>query len=349
MARQVKDIEHLRGVMGTLPHQNPDLETKFIRGVEGIKVELVDYNVNPYKGMYVLATSCWGSKINKWDETKPEHRFLVIKAALQKQALPLALEVPHFTFAIEGPSRAAFDQMARTRVGVVFSAKGMRDNNWKDCSIRIPTALWPTREDFECRDKQLNHEIMTEEEFKKAGKVERYTQIIANMIGVKRTYADIVDSGMGSWQAARTVLPLYVVYGYSASYHMAALMNVCANRMKFCEMEDTVAIAWLMQKAVEQKFPLLGSFLRPGCDSGKKCQYHQAYSMSEMFGCLFAACGRNPDQSDYTYAEFNETCTNYKDLEDQLGIKITRPNEWMDYTWENLPDSDKILFMEGSI
>jgi hypothetical protein len=149
-------INELRKVMGTLPYQEPKLETKFVRGVEGIKVKLVDTNKNPYKGMYVLATSCWGKKIDKWEETSPENRFLVVKAALEGDALPLAAEVPMFAFAVEGLSRAAFDQLARTREAV-FSAKGMRDNNWKDCNIRIPTSLWPTEHEFK-RAQELGYE-----------------------------------------------------------------------------------------------------------------------------------------------------------------------------------------------
>lgn len=313
-------INDLRKVMGTLPTQEPKLETKFYKGVEGISVDLIDYPTNPYKAMYVLATSCWGSKINKWDDTSPENRFLVVKAVLERAALPLALEAASFTFVVEGPSRAAFDQLARTRVGAVFSAKGMRDNNWKNCGVRIPTSLY-ANEDLRLK-------------------------ITDEMEAVKTLYAHIVDQGKSSWQAARTVLPLYVVYGYSVCYNYASLLGVCGNRMKFCEMEDTVAVAWLMQREVNKVFPLLGSYLRPGCDKSGVCQYHKSYTLSEMFGCLFKECGRNPCNDSDGYAEFNETCTNYKDLEEQLGICITRPDEWPKYgCFEDLKVQDKILFM----
>lgn len=327
-----KSINELRKVMGTLPEQNPKVSYELVKGVEGITVELIDYNVNPYKAMYVMATSCWGKKINKWAETSPENRFLVVKAVLENNALPLALEAPHFTFAIEGLSRAAFDQIARTRVGAVFSAKGMRDNNWKDCSIRIPTALWPNEfDEIEHTDKWAN-----------------FYNLVSHFTFTKDLYSDIVDMGRGSWQAARTVLPLYVCYGYSVSYHFATLANVCKNRMKFCEMEDTVATAWLMQKEVAKVFPLLGSYLRPGCDFTGKCQYHKMYSMSEVFGCLFKECGRNPCNANNDYAEFNQTCTNYYDLEQQLNIQITKSNEWPLYnSYYDLPECDKTLFAAG--
>ena len=337
--KNVEEIDELRRVMGTLPNQDPPLETKFIRGVEGIEVKLIDYNVNPYKAMYVLATSCWGDKIDKWEETSPEHRFLVVKAVLENQALPLALEAPNFTFAVEGPSRAAFDQLARTRIGAVFSAKGMRDNNWKGCAIRIPTALWPSKEQINKHD--YGDDVL---------KVETFYKMLNRLYDIKEIYAEIVDQGMGSWQAARTVLPLYVVYGYSVCYNFASLRGVCSKRMKFCEMEDTVAVAWLMAEEVRKQFPFLGSYLRPGCDFAHQCQYHKSYSLSELFGCLFKECGRNPCPDSNDYAEFNETCTNYKDLEEQLGIHITKPDEWPVYNrYEDLQNRDKALFEDRRI
>lgn len=345
-------LNDLRRVMGTLPDQSPNLVTEFKRGVEGISVDLVDYNVNPYKAMYILSTTCWGAKVNKWKETSPEHRFLVVKAVLEGQALPLALETPNFTFVVEGISRAGFDQMARTRLGAVFSARGMRDNNWKDASIRIPTALWPTDDELKICDDYMNGNIFDEtindEAVKKTiNKVKNYNKMVNALLEVKEVYSDIVDVGEASWQAARTVLPLYVEYSYSANYNYQSLRGVCRNRMKFCEMEDVVATAWLMARAISGKFPLLGTYLRPGCDFAGKCQYHNAYSLSEMFGCLFASCGRNKDESPYEYAEFNESCSNYKDLEEQLNIHITKPNEWPKFeTFEDLTERDKLLFME---
>lgn len=327
--KNIVGINELRRVMGTLPSQAPEKTYRLIKGVTELKVELIDYNVNPYKAMYVFATSCWGSKINKWKETSPDNRLKVIKAVLERQALPLALEVPNFTFAVEGCSRAAFDQVARSRIGSVFSAKGMRDNNWKDCGIIIPTALWA--------DKGSD-----------ASDFEMFQRIASLMSRVKDVYSDIVDLGMGSWQAARSALPLYVAYGYSSNYNYAALKNFSANRMKFCEMEDTCAIAWLQQKEVSKVFPLLGSYLRPGCDFSGKCQYHTEYAMSEMFGCLFKECGRNRCDAVNEYAEFNETCTNYKDLEEQLKVHITRPDEWPKYNcFEDLLFEDRVLIGEG--
>lgn len=338
----VKDtINGLRKVMGTLPNQSPEKATSFKRGVEGISVELVDYPTNPYKAMYIMATSCWGEHINKWAQTTPEDRFKVVQAVLNRQALPLALEAMTFTFVIEGISRAGFDQLARTRIGAVFSAKGMRDNNWKGCSIRIPNALWPTDEEFELSKSQESSPKIDQAK----AKVNRYRDMCTAMLKVKDVYADIVDSGKASWQAARTVLPLYVVYGFSAAYNFNALLGVCANRMKFCEMEDVVATAWLYREAVMEKFPLLASYLKPGCDNGRRCQYHKSYTLSEMFGCLFKECGRNECPDSNGYAEFNETCSDREIIMNQLGIYIPTAEDFPTYEkFEQLPYSDQQLF-----
>lgn len=343
-----KEIEDLRRVMGTLPNQSPEKGTRFLRGVEGLSVELVDWPTNPYKAMYIMATSCWGDKINKWHETSPENRFRVVDAVLKRQALPLALESFSLTFVIEGISRAGFDQLARTRIGAVFSAKGMRDNNWKACNIRIPNALWPTPTEFDLANSSLSDmvdELGRQHWAEAKGKVDRFNSICQTMLSVKDTYSDIVDSGKASWQAARTVLPLYVCYGYSAAYNFNSLLGVCANRMKFCEMEDVVATAWLMRAEVQKKFPFLASYLKPGCDNGGVCQYHKSYTLSEMFGCLFSECGRNPCPDSNGYAEFNETCTDRQLLIDQLGIEVPTPSEWTKYPeFKLLPYSDQELF-----
>lgn len=235
-------IENLRRAMGTLPSQSPELKTEFKRGVEGITVKLIDRPVNPYKSMVTLATTCWGEKVDKWPDLTPENRFKVLKAVLERQALPLALESSSYVFAIEGPSRAAFDQLARTRIGAVFSAAGMRDNNWKDASIRIPSSRWPSESEF-ARCEMLSTEDpsrYSEEDRAVLQKVVLFNSMVNSLLTSKQAYADIVDTGTASWQSARTVLPLYVCYRWSVAYNFSALLGVCANREKFCLTADNL-------------------------------------------------------------------------------------------------------------
>ncbi len=62
--------------------------------------------------------------------------------------------------------------------------------------------------------------------------------------------------------------------------------------------------------------------LLPGCDLKQECDYSSADYLSNMFGCLFAGCGRWEDKANY--ASFNQSCTTPDLLEKQLGITIPR-------------------------
>jgi len=316
------EIENLRRIMGTLPDQTPENKTEFYVGVTGMKdaVTYIDGPANPYRQIFTMATSCWGKKINKWPVTSPAARFMVVLAVLKRQALPLAYEAPSFTFACEKLPRWSFDQLARARLGIVFSSQGTRDNNHKDAGFFVHDEIAENPELFEA--------------FKAAA------------LQCKDVYAKIVDQGTGSWQSARSIFPISNTHAFSFSANFAAIQSLCSSRMKFCEADATVAFAWLLQKELAKHFPLLASYCRPGCDFSKKCQYNNAYSMSNMFGCLFAPCGRHPGTFS-EYAEFNKSCTDKNKLEKQLDIHINEPTEWLNYTendYEKLSEIDKKLF-----
>jgi len=312
------DVDRMREAMGTAPDTNVELITPIFEGVKGIKVELYDACVNPYKAMFNMATSTWGKHIDKWPDVSPENRFAVVKALLEFKALPSAMEHPVFCFGVERCSRSAFDQIARARIGVVFSSMGWRDNDHSDIGFRIPQAIYDS---------------------------EHLPNVIEALEHCKSIYHELVKSGQANWQDARAVIPISAIHRFSMSINYLALRNFCNKRLKFCEQADTVAVAWLMRKRVLEAFPLLGSYLRPSCDGRGVCEYHQSYSMSEAFGCLFKACGRNPEQGGQDeYATFNNSCTDAKTLSEQLGIKIPGPKEDLPpKSWEDLKESDRDL------
>ena len=317
-----QEIDDIRRVMGTLPDQEPEKKTDFYVGVTGMKntVKLIDWPHNPYRSMYVMATSCWGKKIDKWSDTTPQGRFAVVLAVLKRQALPLAYEAPSFTFAVERLPRWSFDQICRARQGIVFSSQGTRDNNHRDAGFFVHDEIAEDLEMFEA--------------FKSAA------------LHCKDVYDLIINKGKGSWQSARSIFPISNTHAFSFAENFAALQNLLSRRMQFCEADATVAFAWLVQKELAKVFPLLADFCRPGCDFAKKCTYNNAYNMSNMFGCLFAPCGRNPGTSS-EYAEFNNSCTDKNKLEEQLDIKIKEPTEWINFTendYDKLEQSDMNLF-----
>ena len=299
---RIKEIEQMRTIMGTQPKTDAKRKTEYMNGVEGIEVKMIDSPENPYKAIYTIATSTWGDHLDKWSETPIQGRIEVVKAALEGNVLPSCLEAPKFTFILENLSRAAFDQIARSRFGVAFGAAGVRDNNWLDCGFRIPDSI--------------AQKPIAKAKVKKA--VEE----------CKKTYEYLLKNGKQSWQAARCILPMNIAYRTSMTIDYLSLKSMCSNRLKFCEMEDNCATLWLVREALSEKFPLLAAYLRPGCDFAGKCQYHKAYALSEYFGCLFAPCGRNKDESKYKYATFNESCSDERRIEKQARIKIPKPTEW---------------------
>jgi len=322
MSMNKEKLDDLRKVMGTLPDENPEMKTPFLKGVEGMKVALIDFPTNPYKAFYTLATSCWGKKIDKWRDTSFEGRVKVVEAVLKRSALPLAYESVSFTFAIDDISRWAFDQIARARIGAVFSSMGSRDNNHCDAGFRIANEIW---EDSELLEKYKNA-----------------------LLECKNVYSDIVNKGTSSWQTARDILPISNLHRFSMTMNFAALQNFCAKRMRFCEADQVVAVAWLIREEVKKKFPLLAMALRPGCDFSKKCDYHSTYYLSEVFGCLFKECGRNECKNVDGYSTFNNSCSDKKVIEKQLNIKIpNKDEETLDEYLENISESDLKLLCEN--
>jgi len=298
-----KKIDQLREVMCTLPERQGKREDEVYFGARHIKVELVDYPENPYKAIYTMVTSTWSSRHEwwkRWEKAEPEGRLLVVISALSRQTLPQCLEAATFTFKIQGLSRAAFDQLARHRHAGIGSV-GSRDNSHLDAALVLPNTLKPF-----------------EKELREWWKL------------TKDLYEKIIKQGQRTWQCARFILPHGMEWRFTWCLNYRGFQDVCAQRLNFCEQWDTVATTWLMWKRLHEKFPLLAAFCRPGCDWAKRCTYAKAYTLSELFSCLFKPCGRWPTGGDYTYAEFNEASTNIEELEKELGFHIPRPNEWND-------------------
>lgn len=330
---RVAELLALREKLNTLPHQAPALDTRFFRGVEGIQVQLVDGPSNPYRAMVAMATSTWGSYAadvaRRWDEMEPEYRFAVVRSVMSYQALPLAMEAAQFTFTVSNVSRWSFDQIARARIGVVFASLGTRDNNHSDVAFRF-------------------HDATFDDPLKLSMAVN--TALIA-----KSRYGEFVKAGVGSWQEARTLLPISCCHRFAMSINYAALRNLCSKRMSFSEAEDTVAVAWLLRERLlaGDAFPYLAAWLRPGCDYSRACGYHKAHTMAEAFGCLYKSCGRNPVKSaagmppiDYEVADFNEACSDRETMIRQLGIEIPEAGDARpeDITPEDLSIRDRWMF-----
>ena len=324
--KREEELNKLRKTMGTLPEMNTDNDATAIHaGVENIEVELIEAPRNPYHVLFEAAVATWGDESYraKWSEVSPEHRFMVVKAALSGQTLPQALEPVVFSFIIRGASRSSFDQHARQRLATFFS-QGCRDNSRLDAGFRIPFELTPEG----------------------GGDRGLYQDILEHVRDYKRLYKRILKQGAGSFQSARCLMPMGMTHNYKYAANLGALKSYLAQRLQACEQADTVQVAICVWTEIEWKFPFIASMCKPGCDYAKKCTYHQASTLSECFSCLFAGCGRWPDTK--PYATFNRSCSNYKEMAEQSGMSFPSPAEWPVYNeFKDLSDSDKALLSEN--
>lgn len=300
-----RNIRDLREVMGTNPAQGMERKDDIYVGCKGITVKMIDWPANPYEAIFEGVTATWGDSetwSNKYERTSDEGKLITLLATLGRKTLTEVLEAPKFSFAIEGASRAAFDQYARHRIGVGINSVGTRDNDWMDCSLRIPHEIADD-------PKQMK---MHEEAFR----------------AIKDAYETTIRTSKESWQSGRFILPMGVCHKWVMSANYLALQNMAFQRMKFCEQFDTVGVMWLIRDAISERYPLLAAFMRPGCDYAQDCQYHAKYGMSELFGCLFQGCGRWPTKNRERHAEFNRACSTKGEIAKDLKIQIPNGKEW---------------------
>ena len=287
-----------------------------ILNLKDIRARILDCSVNPYISMFDMALMTWADCGHKWNHASPELRFEVVKGVLDRRALPLALEAPSFTFLIENCSRACFDQIARARIGVVFAARGYKDDYLNGVGFCLPSKL-------------DNNWFLAQE----------VTELVEKC---KEMYSTI-QKKYPNW-VARCILPMYSQYHFIMSMTYSALQGLCANRMQTTEMEETVAIAWLLREEVNKKFPLLAHYLRPQCDITKKDTTYSVNGFSKELGVPHLSDNRQPGYDYDMKPEFIEPCTDIKSLEESLGITIPKPTDWRDLTWEDLSGLDRDLF-----
>ena len=290
-----------RRLMKTAPDVAPRAdEVRY--DLKKLKVEMVDGPTNPYKAMFMLATSTWGSREKwwkRWDDATPLGRMRVVEAILSGQTLPTALECPSFTFVIQGMTRASYDQLARERYSGIGSM-GSRDDAHLDAALILPPRLKPY-----------------------SRKIERWWK------ATKDLYEEIVSKGKESWQTARFVLPSGMEWRFTWTMNYRAFQQMVAKRMCFAEQHDTVAVAWMMWNEMWKKWPLLAAYARPACDRAGRCLYSQRYTLAEMFGNLFLPCGRHKVEHK-PLALFNEVSCSREELLDILpeGVMIPEPGDW---------------------
>lgn len=319
-----KQIDELRKVCGTLPNRIVEAKTSIFFGCEALHVELIDEPKNLYKAIFAMATCTWGDDRyeNKWICTSPFERYVVVASALQGKTLPTALEAPKFTFRVTGLPRHCFDQMARTRIGVGFGSVGCRDNSKMDSSMILYS------------------------EYENMSEILSSFKLLVRE--AKSIYGRIIELGKESYQVARSVLPMCYHHPFIFTQNLMSLLSQMKRRLCFGEEEFICGLHWYIRDMfVEQKLFLIADNMKPACDYARKCLYSKSDG-SELFGNLFAGCGRWPIDSEYS--EFNKSCTSKVILE-EVGIYIPYHNQYINFTldkegFEKLGEQDISLLSE---
>lgn len=337
MSDEVKKevIENFRKAMGTLPSQEPSKNYDYVSIFDDRAgyVKLVEVPPNPYKYLVRCASSTWGDgelgpghgSTQKWEKLTPEGRYLVAISVLTGNTLPVAPESVTSLWEFNGFPRHSFDQFARMRIGAGICSIGARDNNKLDC----PWVLYP----------ELSDELLKNDDLKM--QFDNWT------VKTKDLYESILNTGKGSWQMARAVLPMSYNHSWTAYINILALKGQMARRLMPCEETPMVLMFWRMRSELEKHFPLIANYMRPACDGPKKCIYHGgAEGLTKYFSNLFAGCGRWPDQVEYQ--EFNFSCTNPEELAKHC--QYVKPDEWKTFgegDYDKLDPKDKALFEEA--
>lgn len=335
-------IDDLRQFLGTLPARTNTedwIDPVKVRGVSKLNVQVVSPKIRDhqdqvriandvYRSMYEMATSTWGDGniggnwMNKWEKSSPAARYEVVWHVLHNQTLPTAKECQMFTFQVEGVPRHCSDQVFRTRLGAGFGSIGSRDNSRLSCE----NILYSNLADLMERDPEIMEKVDTA------------------LKACKIAYSAILDKGHGSYQIARSILPMNAHSAFTFRQNLLSIMGMFARRSCLGEEEFIVAYAWTIRSIIENYYALrfLASTMRPPCYRSKKCGY--AGSVHGFGGLAFSLLFAPkdpvcvpfvpPEMPDY--AEFNESCTSSEELRSQ-GIDFVKPNEYVDFPkkWED--------------
>ena len=256
-----QDIKHeIQKACQIDDRRDNDLQPKFdvINGCTEIEVDIIDYNVNPYKAMVdgILHTWADNQHNNKWKYLSPEARFAVVKECIEGRALPLAFEIPQISFQITGITRACADQIMRQRIGAVFFAKGVRDNNCSKWRVICPTKIY--------KNEKL------------------YGQWRQCMQDMKLTYTRLLSEGKSDWQSARSLLPMNIEYSLQSTMNLQSLKGQFARRLISTEQYDTVAVYVVLWAKLLKLWPLLASCCKPAEDLAKRSLIKEVNGISYL-------------------------------------------------------------------
>lgn len=254
-------------------------KTNFVESYKAPRVELLA-TMDPtvlYRCMFTFIMGSYGNHPHKVEEYNPTLSEMeeVIEACLNHEALPLAMEIPTFTFKIYGIDRIITHQIVRSRIGVTFSQHCTGDNDVRHVDYLLPYRMLAASED---------KGGSTEAEF--VQRVQRHLK------EAKELYVEAIDEYNYSIQDARHILPQCLdTYIYMHCNYMM-LRNFVARRL--CA-NETPQMQWIckgIKEEVSRAFPLLGKYLVGSCDITGRCNFRKNNSV--FGGSVYFGCGKYP-------------------------------------------------------
>jgi thymidylate synthase (FAD) len=148
-----------------------------------LKVELIKYDdpVKMIDGTYDFVKATWSEDGRESEKASYEEKQEALSQMLQGKTLQLGLETVSFIFRITGITRIDTHQIVRQRVGVTFSQHCSGDSFWNHRDILIEPSIY----------------------YSKWAKADFLKQALNSKV----CYAQMLDSGKVSVQAARSILP----------------------------------------------------------------------------------------------------------------------------------------------
>jgi len=268
-------------------HKGEEPKTEFKNSYDSPRVKLINYTPHVYEDMFWFIMGSFGNEVNKRKQFNPtpEEIEQTIEACLNGEALPLAMEIPKFTFAISGIDRIITHQIVRSRIGVVYSQHCTGDNDVRHLKFLLPHRIMEAK-------RRQNPTVDDAE----AWLVDFKERIQAWLRAGKLLYAEGIDKHEMSIQDMRHIIPHCMdTYIYMSCNYMM-LRNWIGRRLCTNETPQMQRLAVLIRDEVSAVYPLLGNYLRGACDITKRCHFKKNNSI--FGGAVCYPCDKYPHVGD---------------------------------------------------
>jgi thymidylate synthase ThyX len=269
---------------------------KVTHGPESIKVTLDAWGPerNLMSTMYNALQANWGEQPSRVinDDAMTPGQLDYVDAAFAGRTLPQILELPTFSFTVDGVTRACTHQLVRSRIGASMMQHGGRDNDWRHRPWTMPETIrraslvtgldWnyaaglPDDQEHCVTDPEPIREFLNSQERVTWNKKQFATLGLAIRAHLKQTralYAAMVDAGI-PWQDARRILPIGMQTYIHIDYTYLALKGVLANRLEHVMDWEINCVSQLILREVKMHCPpIMSKYLGSRSDGAGKAVF----------------------------------------------------------------------------